>query len=58
MPRIKKAEDSRTVTNEVATPEVAPQIPDQELSEPPQPKPEGGPKRYKSPTTGFTIEDF
>lgn len=58
MPRVKKAEDSRTVTEEVATPEVAPQVPDQETKASPQPKPEGGPKRHKSPTTGFIIEDY
>lgn len=59
MPRPnKKPEVSRSVTEEVATPEVAPLIPVQEISEPPATTPVGGPKRYKSPTTGFTIEDF
>lgn len=57
MPRTKNDESSRSVTKEVATPEVAPQVPDQEHLETPKPKPEGGPKRYQSPS-GLTIEDF
>lgn len=58
MPRAKRAEDSSKVKTEVATPEVAPQLPEKEPDAPPKPQPEGGPKRYKSPTTGFTIETF
>jgi hypothetical protein len=57
MPRTKTAESSRSVTNEEATPEVAPQVPVRETEATPQPKTEGGPKRYESPS-GFIIEDY
>jgi hypothetical protein len=53
----KQPELSSTVNSEVATPEVAPQVPVQEIQKPPKPNTGKGPKVYKSPS-GFTIEDF
>ena len=53
----KQPELSPTVKDEVATPEVAPQIPVQEKQETPKPTTGKGPKVSTSPN-GFTIEDY
>jgi hypothetical protein len=58
MPRLKKAESSRSVTEEAISPEVTPEVPERETEAPTKPQTQVGPKRYKSPTTGFIIEDF
>lgn len=58
MPRVKKADASRSVTEEVVSPEATPEVPVQETEAPTKPQPGVGPKTYKSPTTGFIIEDF
>lgn len=57
MAKANKAEVSRSVKNEVATPEVAPQIPDQEAKKNIEKPTPGQPKRYVS-DSGLTIEDY
>ena len=57
MSKANKAEVSSSVKTEVATPEVAPQVPVQETPKKIEKPTPGQPKRYVT-DTGLTIEDY
>jgi hypothetical protein len=59
MDKPKKARSSRPVKAEVATPEVAPQLPAQETKKyPDKPTPDARPKKVYKTESGLTIEEY